>query len=394
MSPLLFQDDISNVSDTIEEAQKANNKMEDLLERKLLSLNLDKSKFLVVGSNKARRKMIEKLEETPLMLGKSRMGMASEEKYLGVWLSCTVSDSIAATVSHRLGLATRAIHEIRTVIEDVRADSIGAVEVGLTLWNQSVMPAVLYGFEVMFNIPKKTMKQLTDLNNRALKAIMGVGKNGVPLPALYLELACWTIPNQVLYRQIMFTHHVATLSTGTLGRNFFELQQSRNLYDSVIIPCLEILREWNISNIQSYSKLQFICVIIKLISAKNSKDLFDWGRSYKKINLHKYEEELKMQEYVKKLSLAKARLIFRKNCGFLNTVRMNFKNNKKYKSERYLCPDCTNLNPTITHIDSQDLLTKCEGNKDLRSDLNLNDTSQLAEYLKRVIERRIQRDEG
>ena len=78
-----------------------------------------------------------------------------------------------------------------------------------------------------------------------------------------------------------------------------------------------------------------------------------------------------MQEYVKKLSLAKARLIFRKNCGFLNTVCMNFKNNKKYKSERYLCPDCTNLIPTITHIDSQDLLTKCEGNKDLRSDLNL-----------------------
>ena len=73
---------------------------------------------------------------------------------------------------------------------------------------------------------------------------------------------------------------------------------------------------------------------------------------------------------------------------------MNFKQNKKYKSEKYKCPDCMKLNPTQTHIDDQDTLTSCEGNKDLRSDLNLNDLSQLAEYLRRVIDRRIQRDDG
>ena len=36
---LLFQDDIAHCSDTISDAQLANNKIEDLLESKLLSLN-------------------------------------------------------------------------------------------------------------------------------------------------------------------------------------------------------------------------------------------------------------------------------------------------------------------------------------------------------------------
>ena len=135
-------------------------------------------------------------------------------------------------------------------------------------------------------------------------------------------------------------------------------------------------------------------MIKKRISLKNAEDLFIWAQDYKKIKLENYDQNLKIKDYLKELSLAKARLIFRKNCRFLNTIRMNFKQNKKYKSEKYKCPNCMNLNPTQTYIDDQDTLTSCEGNKDLRSDLNLNDLSQLAEYLRRVIDRRIQRDDG
>ena len=89
--------------------------------------------------------MREEITQKPLKLGKEPMTEAAEEKYLGIWLSSSVSDSVASTMSHRLGIASKAIHEVRAVIEDARADSIGAVEAGLTLWNQGVMPMVLYG---------------------------------------------------------------------------------------------------------------------------------------------------------------------------------------------------------------------------------------------------------
>ena len=81
------------------------------------------------------------------------------------------------------------------------------------------------GLDMMPSIPKKTMTQIVDLNNRALKAIMGVGKHGCPLPSLYLELACWTVQNQILYKSLLFVHHVAMLPEESLAREFFELQR-------------------------------------------------------------------------------------------------------------------------------------------------------------------------
>ena len=276
MNPMLYQDDCTNLADNIDDAQKSNDLMVELLETKPLTLNQDKSKFLLAGDKKKRQKLKEEIEKKPLTLGKTIMKGTLEEKYLGIWLSGSVSESVVATVSHRLGIASRAIHEIRAVIEDSRADMVGAVELGLTLWNQGVMPMVLYGLDVFYNIPKKTMKQLVDLNNRALKMIMGVGKNGCPLPSLYLELACWAIENQLLYRSMIFCHHVATLDMNSLAREFFEIQISLNNHESVVTKCLSILSEWNITNIQSYTKPQFKRFIKSKIAAKMLRTYLLW----------------------------------------------------------------------------------------------------------------------
>ena len=165
--------------------------------------------------------MEEEIISNPIKLSHGIMKQSTEAKYLGIWLSGSVAGSVVATVSHRLGLASRAIYEIKAVIEDSRADSLGAVEVGLTLWEQSIMPMLLYGLETFNNIPKKIMKQLDDLNNRFLKALLGVGKNGCPLPSLYLETASWTIENRILLNKMLFYHHLATLPENSLANECF-----------------------------------------------------------------------------------------------------------------------------------------------------------------------------
>ena len=48
-------DDVSNVNETIENAQEDNNKMIDMIESKLLDLNLEKCCFLVAGNTAARK---------------------------------------------------------------------------------------------------------------------------------------------------------------------------------------------------------------------------------------------------------------------------------------------------------------------------------------------------
>ena len=316
-----------------------------------------------------------------------------EAKYLGIWLSCSVSGSVAATVNHRLGLASRSIFEIKAVIEDSRADSLGSVEVGLTLWEQSVIPFLLFACETWNEIPNKTMKQLTNLNNRFLKSIMGVGKYGCPLPSLYLETGSWTIQNRILLKKVLFFHHLATLPTSSLGSECFQVQ--RRGLPGIVTECLELFKKWNIKNVESYSKWSWRRRMKSLLAKKNYEDILEWGREYKKINLESYDrQEFTMKEYLKTLNLKNARMIFRRNCGMIQTVRSNFKNDKRYKSEKYLCPDCRHLEIPVSHVDQQDLLTTCEGNRDLREGLELSNLSQLAEYFRRVIDRRTQRYGG
>ena len=88
------------------------------------------------------------------------MNIVTEEKYLGLKIAATVKDSILATINNRIGLATRGIYEIRGIIEDSRADSLGAIEVGMNLWNMKILPMVLWGSETWSNIPALAMKKL------------------------------------------------------------------------------------------------------------------------------------------------------------------------------------------------------------------------------------------
>ena len=63
LQPLLFQDDISRLATSVWGAQSGNNKMESVMETKLLDFNLDKSCVIVMGSTMKKAEIIEELEE-------------------------------------------------------------------------------------------------------------------------------------------------------------------------------------------------------------------------------------------------------------------------------------------------------------------------------------------
>ena len=94
---------------------------------------------------------------------------------------------------------------------------------------------------------------------------------------------------------------------------------------------------------------------------------------------------------MKNLNLQNARTIFRKNCKLLQTVKLNFKSDKIFQQDGYLCDDCSALNPPVFHKDGQEELLTCLGNMDLRIGKNLSDPKLEAEYYRAIIERRTQR---
>ena len=143
MKPLLWQDDIINMSDSPEAAQAAIVKMTDLMESKLLDLHKDKSCYIIAGEKKARMRMKKQLDKKPLKLYNENMKEEKTNKYLGLQLSFSVQESVTDTVNSRIGLAKRSIYEIRCIVEDSRANSLGAIQVGLDLWRGSVLSSLL-----------------------------------------------------------------------------------------------------------------------------------------------------------------------------------------------------------------------------------------------------------
>ena len=112
--------------------------------------------------------MKKELMKRPLLLYNKNMKEVENNKYLSCLLAPTVSQSVTDTVNSRIGLARRAVYEIRTIVEDSRAGTIGSFLVGMNLWEMSVIPMLLFSSQVWSEIPDKTMRKLEDINSLML----------------------------------------------------------------------------------------------------------------------------------------------------------------------------------------------------------------------------------
>ena len=364
------------------------------MESKLLDPHPDKSCYIVAGEKKARMKMKKKLAAHPLLLYNNNMKEVENNKYLGCLLSRTVSQSVTDTVNSRIGLARRAIYEIRTIIEDSRAGVIGSIKVGLSLWEMSVIPMLLYSSEVWSDIPAKTMRKLEETNSLMLSNLLGVSKRGCPEVSLYLEMANLTVQNQKLLRKMLFIHRVATLPNDSLASECYEEMLKHSL-PGIVSNCVSHMNQWGITNIRQYSKWSWKKLMKEKIKLKNFQDLLKQSERYKKIDTELYRTKApEMKSYLKTLNLEDARILFRKNSFMLKTVRYNFKSDKHYKAEGYLCPDCLALDPPVSHPDNQEELLTCQGNLDLRLNRDMSDQKHEARYYRELIERRIQNHGG
>ena len=163
LGPLNYQDDIMRMAETIASAQYSNRLMEDLFNQKSLSFNLSKSQFLIMGSRKARKKISDELKNNPIKLCGENMKEAKALKYLGEFLSYDLEDSVHQTVIRRIGIAKRTIFEIRAVIEDSRAETLGPIGLAFDIWELALIPMITHHTETWTNLSRKTVKVLDNL---------------------------------------------------------------------------------------------------------------------------------------------------------------------------------------------------------------------------------------
>ena len=69
LAPCIFMDDVIHGAETIEDARRANARMDRTVKQLNLTLNRDKTVCCVIGTLKQRREVKRELNETPLMCG-------------------------------------------------------------------------------------------------------------------------------------------------------------------------------------------------------------------------------------------------------------------------------------------------------------------------------------
>ena len=399
LHPTLFMDDIGRMAETVESAQDGNKRMEDLLESKCLNFNLSKSNYIIMGKSKQKKKLRDELEKNPLTLCNEPMSEVTSLKYLGDFLGSTLESSVHQTVLKRVGIVKKSIHDIRAIIEDQRASSVGGFNVAIQIWESAILPMFLNNAEAWFQISKKTVKILDDTFNTFYRCMFRIG-TGCPKVNFYWQCATLTPMNHILQKKLMFIYHLANLPISSLAKNVFELQLDNTC--GIVAENAEHLNALNFSVNRFQSKAIWRKIVRNYVLNRNKAQLLESMKKYKKINYDEcVQEEFRRKPYFYEMTLDQIRTRFRISSQMLQSVKANFAS--KYRHKSLACESCRGTDrqtdsltprPENEPIDSQThLLTSCPAFDDLREQYDTQSDLGLVNFFRAVIDRRIEMGE-
>ena len=103
LNSLTYQEDITKMNPTLEDARKDAKDVGRLLESKQLRANTAKSRFVVIGSKKSRTEILKEAADNPIMMGDMIIENSKSEKYLGDLIHVDgCKASITATLNKRI----------------------------------------------------------------------------------------------------------------------------------------------------------------------------------------------------------------------------------------------------------------------------------------------------
>ena len=141
------------MNDTLEDAWSGCKMIDDTLRRKQLSVNYDKSKYLLIGSQKFRNDTMKTLKADPMNMVGVIIDHSEKEKYLGNWIHekgcrASISETVKAGTTGLIGKAEEIIQVSELPMMNGNGNSMAA----LKLYEAQVIPALLFNSESWIGI--------------------------------------------------------------------------------------------------------------------------------------------------------------------------------------------------------------------------------------------------
>ena len=227
LNNLVFQDDISKMNDHLGQAREACTKIDNMLKRKQLSVNYDKSKFLIIGNNNYRKKILRNIKKDPMKMGGQEILHSSVEKYLGDLIhekGC--EQSIKETVKKRIqGLISKS-DEIIQIADSPIMGGLGNSTIAFRLFEATIIPALLHNAESWIGITDSIIKDLQDFQDKFIRKVLRLPKSTTK--ALYQwDSGMVSMKWRIALKKLLFVNKIMQKDHTNLARKTL-LQEALN----------------------------------------------------------------------------------------------------------------------------------------------------------------------
>ena len=340
IASLAFVDDIADLSTSLDDAVESHKNAIAFAKRKKLQLAPDKCYTMLVQSSKRKRN-----EVPELFVEGERVKEVSSIVYLGDVFNSKGNNDDLMDDRVRRGTAT-----MISIQGFMRETSLGyhTLSVYILLHNAIFLPDILFNAQAWSNITPRNITQLTTLQTRYLKKMMGV-RQSTANAFTFLELGVLPVKYEIHKRQLSFFHHILHLPEDDPVKKVWRHQASlpdhvnwwwSDIKNLMVTYSIELDEE----TIANMSKISFKKKVRQAISDQALKDLKAENKKLSRTQNINYNK-IETQQYIRRMNPTAAKTIFK-----CRAKTLNIKDHMRYKFSDTACRWCGIGDETIDHI--------------------------------------------
>ena len=339
ISPLLFQDDIFSLSDTVNAARASLYRIDIVMKQKQLRLHKDKTTYIIFGSEAKKEDMRRKLNEEPLVCGAFQLKEKEPDKYLGeIFHTDGLGRSALETIKARAGKIKAVGYEIKAIMEDYRAEVVGGALCGIELWQMCALPSLLSSCSTWVEITPHAIELAEQIQLDFLRILFKVPKS-CARAALRSESGILGIQYQIMKEKLLLVFHIRNLEDTALAKQIYT-QQLKFDWPGPVRECRKICTELGIPDVTQVkaTKQQFKTMVQEACRLLDERHLKENILQKDKLDTLK-NEDCTRKSYINTMTLAETRILFQHRTRMTKTAG-NYKGWGKYKNEGAMCKFC------------------------------------------------------
>ena len=345
------------MSDKIEDAKTGSQMIYDTLCRKLLSVNYDKSKYIIFGSKNQRKNMLNKLKDDPIKMGDSELPNTTADTYLGDVIheeGCEMS--ITETINARIKKQRNKVEEIIQLAESPVMSITGNSVPAFKLYESIIIPSLLHNCESWIGLTDQHISTLQKFQDEFIKRVLRI-PDSTPKALIQWDVGLLPIKWRIGKSKLNFISKILKKDRDNLCRRTI-ISEVLNDIKGLGFECMALCNELGLENILTspITKVEIRNAIYNVLVNDTRKNMTNCNKVADRLT-----DNPEDNNYLNCLPLHKSRLWFRYRARAIKGVKYNCKSS-------YSNLNCRFCDRQI--IETQEHLETCEGNSFERRGLN------------------------